>query len=130
MRIAAVAAVLVLAGCSFSEERVAVSTAPDPCAQAGPWSTGPEARWVREIVEAGGYNAFSETGSALVATREGQEFFIWATQTPRPSRGMPNWRRLATVRGVPIRGDRDLWRSWRAQGLTFWVMGSGVPAAG
>jgi hypothetical protein len=125
----AVAALLVASGCSFDEQRVARTTTPDPCAQSGGWSTGPEARWVRKIVEAAGYNVFSQTGSALVATTEGQEFYIWATPSRLPSR-MPNWRRLATVRGVPIYGDRDLWRGWHAHGFNFWVQGSGAPAAG
>jgi hypothetical protein len=129
MRIVAVTVLLVTAGCSFGDEVAAVRTGPDPCVQRGGWSTGPEARWVREIVKAGGYNVFSETGSALVASKEGQEFYIWATESNVPSR-MPNWRRLAVVRGVPIYGDRSVWRGWHARGFTFWVQGSGVPAAG
>jgi hypothetical protein len=134
MRIAALAAVVLLAGCAFGgEEPAAVSTAPDPCAARG-WSTTPEAVWVRQVVEAGGYQVLAETGSAWVASGKGHEFFVWAAELPRSSRGMPNWRRLATVRAVPIYGDRDVWRSWRAQGFTFWVRAGPrpvhAPAAG
>jgi hypothetical protein len=123
-------AVLVAAGCSFGDEpdQAQAPMGPDPCVQIGGWSTGPEARWVRQIVEAGGYNVFSETGSALVASSEQHEFYIWASESDGSVD--PVWRRLAKVRGIPIYGDRDLWRTWTAQGFTFWVHGSGVPAAG
>ena len=123
------AAVLLVAGCSYGETRADAPTTPDPCTTRGPWSTWPDADWVRAIVERGGYDVVAETGSALVASGKEHEFYIWAAEG-RGS-GMPNWRRLATVRGVPIYGDRDLWRSWRAQGFTFWVQGAGAtPAAG
>jgi hypothetical protein len=121
----------VAAGCSFSEERPARSTEPERCALGGPWSTSPEADWVREILRAGGYRAIGETGSAVVAGGKGHEFAIWAAEVRGASPGMPNWKRMATVRGVPVYGDRALWRSWRAQGFTFWVHGGGpTPAAG
>jgi hypothetical protein len=107
---------------------VEAETKPDPCQELGAWSTWPEADWVRTIIEAGGYNVFSETGSALVASNRTHEFYVWAAKAE--GQMDPVWRRLATVRGVPIHGDRDLWRIWRAQGFTFWVHGSGVPAAG
>jgi hypothetical protein len=125
------AGVLIVAGCSLDEQRVEVQTSDDYCALGGPWSTSPEADWVREIAKTGGYNVFSQTPSALVASQEGHRFYIWAAEAPKPSR-MPNGKRLAAVRGVPIYGDRNLWRYWRAQGFNFWVQLQvpGVPAAG
>jgi hypothetical protein len=122
---------LLASGCSFRDGRVETTAA--PCQELGPWSTWPQADWVRSIVIAGGYDVVGETGSALVVSGKGHEFNIWATESDRPI-GRP-WRRLATVRGVPVYGDRRLWRVWRAQGFTFWVKqgpraGSILPAAG
>jgi hypothetical protein len=113
-------------GCTGETAVPPDTTAPKKCETLGAWSTWPEADWVRRIVREGGYTVLAETGSALVASGKGHEFFIWAAEGP-PSRGMPNWRRLATVRGVPIYGDRDVWRSWRAQGFTFWVQAGPRP---
>jgi hypothetical protein len=130
LRVALCLIALFPAGCMLGESTPREEKRPAKCETLGAWSTWPEADWVRTIVEAGGYDVFSETGSALVASGKGHEFYIWAAELPGGSSGMPNWRRMATVRGVPIYGDRDLWRSWRAQGFTFWAHGSGVPAAG
>ena len=124
-----IALTALLGGCEVGESAAPRETTPTKCQTLGAWSTWPEADWVRRIVVAGGYNVFTETGSALVASGKGHEFYIWATESRGTSR-MPNWRHLATVRGVAIYGDRNLWRSWRAQGFTFWVHGPGAPAAG
>jgi hypothetical protein len=121
---------LLAAGCVVDESRVREEKLPAKCQALGPWSTWPEADWVRSIVSAGGYNVFTETGSALVASGKGHEFYIWATEARGRLPRQPNWRRLATVRGVPVYGDRNLWRGWHAQGFNFWVQGSGAPAAG
>ena len=128
MRVLALIAALVAAGCAFGEERTEVATAPDPCARPGSWSTWPEAAWVRRIVETGGYRVTAQTAAALVASGKGHEFYIW-TSEGRAAR-MPNTRRLAAVRRVPVYGDRDLWRYWYAQGFTFWVQSERAPAAG
>lgn len=133
-----VAALLVVAGCSFGESTVEVATAPDACAERGPWATWPEADWVREIVEAGGYKVVGETGSAIVASGKGHEFFVWTTKPDRPVRRMAreeNWRRLARVRNVTVYGDNAVRRLWLAQKSIFWVesgprRGSVLPAAG
>jgi hypothetical protein len=127
----ALAGLVVVAGCSFGGQRSEVRTSDGYCALGGPWSTSPDADWVRKIAKAGGYNVFSQTPSALVASQEGHRFYIWASDSPKPSQ-MPNAQRLATVRGVPIYGDRNHWRYWRAQGFNFWVQLQvpGVPAAG
>jgi hypothetical protein len=126
----ALAGLVVVAGCMVGEPTPPPKRTSTLCEGVGGWSGSPQGRWVRRIVEEGGFNVFSETGSALVASSERYEFYIWAAEVPHPSRGMPNWRRMARVRGVPIYGDRNLWRSWRAQGFTFWVQGTAAPAAG
>jgi hypothetical protein len=119
------------AGCIDGESTRSEPRRPVKCEMPAVWSASPEADWVRKIVEVGGYNVVGETGSALVVAGKSHEFNIWAAELGRPSPGMPNWRRMATVRGVPILGDRDGWRSWRAQGFTFWVHGGSLtPAAG
>jgi hypothetical protein len=129
----ACAAVLFVTGCSYGAPNAEVETAPVCGPAGGPWTRWPEAKWVRQIVEAGGYRVVGETGSALVAAGKGHEFYIWATEFAGPI-GRP-WRRMATVRGVPVYGDRDLWRVWQAQRFTFWVQAgprraSVPPAAG
>ena len=130
MRLVVMAALL-LAGCSYGSptEDVATQASTSACPPlGGPWSQSSEAAWVWEIVETGGYRVVAETGSALVASGKGHEFYIWAAEGRAKS---PKSRRLATVRGVPVYGDRDLWRWWYAQGFTFWVKGAAAtPAAG
>jgi hypothetical protein len=128
MRLVALAALLV-AGCSYGSSPTDVETQASTCAPVGgPWTQSPEANWVWQVVEAGGYRVVAVTGSALVASGKGHEFYIWATEgRSRPRKG----RQLATVRGVPVYGHRDLWRWWHAQGFTFWVQGAAAtPAAG
>jgi hypothetical protein len=127
-------ALLVVAGCSYGNRSAQVETSAPGCAPVGgPWTLSSEASWVKRVVVAGGYRVTGETGSAFVASGKGHEFNIWATKSDGPIR--PPWRRLATVLGVPVYGDRDLWRVWQAQGFTFWVKegpraGSVLPAAG
>jgi hypothetical protein len=119
---------LVLSAC-MGDPVTAPPTVPQRCQELGPWSTWPEADWVRAIVKRGGYDVVGETGSAVVASGKGHEFSIWATEGR--AKRVPNTRRLATVRGVPIHGDRDVWRYWHARGFTFWVHGaSATPSAG
>jgi hypothetical protein len=91
----------------------------------GPWTACAEADWVRRVVARGGYQVVGETGSALVAEGRGRSFYVWTTAAVRSpgaiAAGAGNWRRLATIDGVAIYGDDDLWRYWQAQGTTFWV---------
>jgi hypothetical protein len=113
-------------GCVVDGSKVRVESQPKSCAVlGGPWTTWPEAIWGREIVEAGGYNVFSETGSALVASGKGQEFYIWATEAAGPL--AKKWRKLATVKGAPLYGDGDVWRVWQAQEFNFWVQAGPRP---
>ena len=84
---------------------------------------------MRRIVRTGGYSVVAQTGSAVVAVGKGHRFYIWTTEGRADAAA--KGRRLATVRRVPIYGDRDLWRWWYARGHTFWVQGVGsTPAAG
>jgi hypothetical protein len=120
LRSALLLVAVLVSGCFGGDPKVRVESQPRSCAVlGGPWTTWPEAIWVREIVEAGGYNVFSETGSALVASGKGPEFYIWTTEAAGPL--AREWRKLTTVNGTPLYGDRHVWRVWRAQGFNFWV---------
>jgi hypothetical protein len=90
----------------------------------GPWTACPEAQWVRDVAERGGYRIVGETGSALVAQGGGRSFHIWATELTEPLRTVARkekWREFGTVEGVPVYGDEALWRWWAAQGFAFWL---------
>jgi hypothetical protein len=133
LRCALLLVAMLASGCVVGGSKARVESPPQSCAElGGPWTTWPEAIWVREIVEAGGYNVFAETGSALVASGKGLEFYVWTTEGAGPL--AKEWRKLTTVKGTPLYGDRDVWRVWRAQGFNFWVKAGPrptfAPAAG
>ncbi len=121
-----------LVGCGQVDAHRAVSENCVDAERPGPWSTWPEAKWVRRIVEEGGYRVIGATGSAIVAHGNGHEFYLWAAELPietQTDRG--DWRKLTTIGDVVVYGDEDLWRTWAAQGFTFWIqagpMASSVP---
>lgn len=74
----------------------------------GPWTACAEARWVAQVVEAGGYDVGdgTGTGSALIAAGRGRAFYVWAG---------------ATGAGDSEPSDDGVHTSWTAQGYTFWV---------
>jgi hypothetical protein len=88
----------------------------------GPWTACPEAAWVQRIAEGAGYEIVDYMGSALVAHGRGDSFYIWAARgvAPRSEQG----RVLCRVGDLDVRGTgwrTGDWRSWRAQGFTFWI---------
>ena len=74
----------------------------------GPWTACAEARWVAQVVEAGGYDVGdgTGTGSALIAEGRGRAFYVWAAET-------------GAADSEPI--DDGVRTAWTAQGFTFWV---------
>lgn len=79
----------------------------------GPWTACAEARWVGQVVEAGGYwVGYTGTGSALTAGGHGRAFYVWGAYS-----GVGD--------SEPV--DDGVRTSWSSQGYTFWVeSGSGV----
>jgi hypothetical protein len=121
-----VALACVLPACGGGESRVSASEATDPCPPdwPGPWTECPEAKWVGRVAESAGYRLAGDTGSALVAEGGGHSFYIWATEYERPFSEMAadeEWKRIGRVDGIPVYGDRTLWRWWPAQGFVFWL---------
>jgi hypothetical protein len=83
-----------------------------------------DSNWVCRVAETAGYRVVGDTGSALIARGRGAEFYIWTTRVTRPVaqlRAIEGWSRVARVKGVPIFGDRALWRFWVARGRIVWL---------
>jgi hypothetical protein len=124
-------------GCAGSPEsvdapttRAAAAASCDEDDYPGPWTACPEAGWVRDIVEAAGYDVAGSTGSALVARGNGHSFYIWATRG-RASIGAATGRgcRIGSVKVSTGTGAMGDWRSWEAQGFTFWLSAGPLSAS-
>jgi hypothetical protein len=91
----------------------------------GPWTACPEADWVQKVAQRAGYRVAGETGSALIAKRNGRSFYIWATEgTPEEldkAAKRESRQPLGVVEGVEVYGDESLWRWWVAEGFVIWL---------
>lgn len=98
---------VVAVACSGGSDDEGIRGCPQPD-WPGPWTACAEARWVEQVVEAGGYlvGDGGGTGSALIAEGHGRGFYVWAASRDGDD-------------SEPV--DDGVRTSWNAQGFTFWV---------